>query len=111
MRTIDLSSRDAYLTWVREWKGYLKAIESEIRYWKRKKHRARNTARQYRTWMTKYPTNADLYTQGIQWNTNEMNLAIAQLRRLKYIANTLHFVRTEGKRQSKELKQAQLQEA
>ena len=45
IREIDLSSKEAYLAWVMEWKGAWKALVSEIRHHKRQRRENRNRAR------------------------------------------------------------------
>lgn len=103
IRPIDISSKEAYLKWVDEWKGWWKHTSREIRYHRERKAHYRNRGRE---------VNKEILSKGAYlYRVEERDNCYGRMwyhhdsaERLSKQARELHELRLEGKRRSYEQK-------
>lgn len=109
IREIDVSSREAYLQWVHEWKGWWHATVEEIRYHKKMKRVERDYARYIRNIG---PSMSERQGESLRLREYIMQRHHNQVRgypaRLQWRARRLLESRMEGKILSQEAKQRHL---
>lgn len=105
IRELDISTKERYLDWVQEWKGYWKAIVSEIKFYKQQRYSFRKHARWNLTQARKNPQNVETYKRNADRYFRLMNQMDYQRDRLRFRARVLHELRMHGKELSVEAKE------